>query len=256
MDGKAMLLVANRKDHYDLYRQSLTSNRSQLLASIHNGANEQATVSPDGRWIILETYPFLNPAESNQISRIPTEGGPPEPVLKVGENRGSFSCARRPSSRCVFADISPDYKQMIVSNFDAVQGRGAEITHFELGPNFNPELNFATWSISPDGTRFAASLGPSGPIRVYSFNDHSVQLIYPKAILDMTNLAWSADGGAFYFSNRTNNGMEILHMDMQGNTTSLWRNNGRTFCTPSPDGRYLAIYDWKTDANIWMMENY
>ena len=25
---------------------------------------------------------------------------------------------------------------------------------------------------------------------------------------------------------------------------------------PSPDGRHLAIYDWKLTANMWMMENF
>jgi Tol biopolymer transport system component len=72
----------------------------------------------------------------------------------------------------------------------------------------------------------------------------------------MLNLAWAADGAAFYFSNRTKNGMELLHMDLQGNTKSLWKNNGRTFCVPSPDGRNLAIADSKKNYNMWMMENF
>jgi len=25
---------------------------------------------------------------------------------------------------------------------------------------------------------------------------------------------------------------------------------------PSPDGRHLAIYDWKLSANMWMMESF
>ena len=72
----------------------------------------------------------------------------------------------------------------------------------------------------------------------------------------MLHLSWSADGRAFYFSNRTKEGMELLHMDLQGNTTSLWKNNDRTFCVPSPDGRYVGIYDMKKSANYWMMESF
>ena len=45
-------------------------------------------------------------------------------------------------------------------------------------------------------------------------------------------------------------------MDQQGSTTVLWKNHDRTFCVPSPDGGYLAIYDWKQSANMRMMENF
>ena len=72
----------------------------------------------------------------------------------------------------------------------------------------------------------------------------------------MQNLTWSADKKAFYFSNRTRDGSEILHMDMQGNTTNLSKNNNRNFCVPSPDGRYLAIYQMQRSANVWVRENF
>jgi Tol biopolymer transport system component len=255
-DSRSVVLDSNRGDHYEIYKQLLTADTAQLLASIPGGLNEQASVSPDGKWIIVQTYPLSSPAELNQVARVPMEGGSPESILKIREFGGAFFCARPPSDRCVLAETSEDHKQMVVSDFDPIKGRGAELTRFDFDPRFDPKVNFAIWNISPDGTRFAVSRGPSGPIQVHSLKDHSSQLILPKGRIDMLNLTWSADGKAFYFSNRTKDGMEILHMDLQGNTKVLWKNNARTFCVPSPDGRYLAIYDWKQTANMWMMENF
>jgi Tol biopolymer transport system component len=255
-DSKTAIFVSNRADHYELYKQSVIGGTPQLLANIPNGADEQANVSPDGKWVIVQTYPHSGPPELNQIARIPIDGGPPESISKTPEALGSFFCARLPSGRCVFADTSEDHRQMLVLDFDPIRGRGTELARFEFDPQFNPNVNPQIWNLSPDGARFAISRGPAGPIQVYSFKEHSTQLIHPKGSVDMLNLSWSADGKAFYFSNRTKDGMELLHMDMQGNMKSLWRNNDRTFCVPSPDGHYLAINDVKKSANMWMMENF
>jgi hypothetical protein len=177
-------------------------------------------------------------------------------MLKVPELHATFACARPASMRCVLTELSDDNRQMVVSDFDPIKGRGAELARFEFDPQFNPKVSFALWTISPDGIRFAVSRGPAGPIQVYSFKDKSTHLIQPKGTIDMLNLAWAADGKAFYFSNRTKDGMELLHMDLEGNTKSLWKNNDRTFCIPSPDGRFLAINDRKQNFNMWMMENF
>jgi serine/threonine protein kinase/Tol biopolymer transport system component len=254
-DSKAVILVSNRSDHYELYKQLLTSDTPQLLASVPNGANEQANLSPDGKWIIALTYPFSSPAELNQIVRVPIDGGSPQLILKSRELSASYSCARPPAERCVLSEISEDHKLMVVSDLDPLKGKGGELARFAFDPQFDPNVNSAIWDLSPGGTRFAINRGSAGPLQIYSFKDHSIRLIRPKATVDMLNLYWSADGKGFYFSNRTKDGMEVLHMDAQGNTKSLWKNSDRTFCVPSPDGRYLAIYDVKRSSNYWMMES-
>jgi len=255
-DGKTLIWISQRPDHFELYKQPLDSDTPELLATIPNASDEEAVVSPDGKWILILTYPHSSPAELNQILRVPIGGGIPELMLKVPELHASFACARPPSKRCVFTELSQDNKQMVVSDFDPIKGRGIELARFEFDPQFDPKVSFALWSISPDGTRFAVSRGPAGPIQVYSLKDKSTHLIQPKGTIDILNLAWAADGKSFYFSNRTKDGMELLHMDLQGNTKFLWKNNDRTFCIPSPDGRFLAINDRKQNFNMWMMENF
>ena len=255
-DGKTVIWISQRLDRFELYKQPLDSDTPELLATIPNASDELATVSPDGKWILVLTYPHSSPAELNEILRVPISGGTPELMLKVPELHASFFCARPPSMRCVLTELSDNNRQMVVSDFDPIKGRGAGLARFEFDPQFNPKVSFVLWNISPDGTRFAVSRGPGGPIQIYSFKDKSTHLIQPKGPIDMLNLAWAADGKAFYFSNRVKDGMELLHMDMQGKTKSLWKNNDRTFCVPSPDGRFLAINDHKQNFNMWMMENF
>jgi hypothetical protein len=70
-------------------------------------------------------------------------------------------------------------------------------------------------------------------------------------------MTWAADGKALFVARHVLDGTELLHLDERGNTTRLWKSLGpKCFGVPSPDGRHLAIYDWKRHANIWMMENF
>jgi hypothetical protein len=73
----------------------------------------------------------------------------------------------------------------------------------------------------------------------------------------------------------TQGGSALLRVDLQGNAHVLLEQQGSTapwgngpsvpgwygapsapMAVPSPDGRHLAIYDWKMSANMWMMENF
>jgi hypothetical protein len=53
-------------------------------------------------------------------------------------------------------------------------------------------------------------------------------------------------------------GSQIVHLDLASKaSTLLWKCDGHNcFALPSPDGHHLAIYTWKRNANIWMMENF
>ena len=57
---------------------------------------------------------------------------------------------------CVIAEQNQDGQPIIFTAFDAIEGRGAELTRFETkeGGGYN-------WAVSPDGTRIAV-LATSG----------------------------------------------------------------------------------------------
>lgn len=70
-------------------------------------------------------------------------------------------------------------------------------------------------------------------------------------------LQLAADGKGLLVSNLMNNGGEIVHVDLKGNATLLWKSAcDMCFGVLSPDGRHLAIYDRKRSANMWMMESF
>jgi hypothetical protein len=188
--------------------------------------------------------------------RVPITGGLPELIFTMREGTLSF-CARPPSNLCAVGEQTEDRKQMIVTSFDPAKGRGPELARFDLDPDYDTNVNNLLWNISPDGTRLAAARGPEGPIQIRSLLSGSTHVIRPKSLTRMGQLEWTGDGKGLLVNNTTNASGEILHVDLQGNTKLLRKcDTDRCFGFPSPDGRHLAIYDWKPSANMWMMENF
>jgi hypothetical protein len=113
--------------------------------------------------------------------------------------------------------------------------------------------------ISPDGTRLTAALGPFGTFAIHSLPTHHTKLIQTENLNRIRLLRWAADGKGLIVSSFAEGGGQILHLDLTGKTTLLWKCHGdqdNCFGLPSPDGRHLAIYTWNLDSNMWMMENF
>ena len=213
-------------------------------------------MSPDGKWVIAHVYPIPGPSAREPLMRVPNTGGLPELIFTVRPS-SQFSCARPPSTLCAVAEQTEDRKQMIITSFDPVKGRGPELSRFDIDPDLDLNVDNLLWNISPDGTRLVAARGPEGPIQIRSLLGGPTQVIRAKGLNRMRLLAWAADGKGLFVTNVTNSGGEILHLDLKGNAKVLWKcNSARCFGGPSPDGRHLAIYDWKLSANMWLMENF
>jgi hypothetical protein len=74
---------------------------------------------------------------------------------------------------CLVAEESQDRKAMIVTNFDPVRGRGAELARFELNnpANIGDSVEHVLlFDISPDGNRLAVSRSEQGPIEIRSLH--------------------------------------------------------------------------------------
>jgi hypothetical protein len=262
-DGKTVVIGVNRQDQYGIYKQSLNSDTPEPLApSVPGGLLNQALLSPDGKWVIVVVWPIAqkqppeDPSAMQPVVRIPITGGPPEVILQV-RLASPISCAQAPATLCAVAERSADRKQMIVTSFDPIRGRGPELARFDVDANLDQMVNNLLFAISPDGTRIAAARWPDGPIEIRSLRGQPAQFIHAKGFDHLWSITWAADGRAFFVSKHVRDGTELLHVDLQGNTKSLWKANGpKCGGTPSPDGRHLAIYDWKQSANMWMMENF
>lgn len=254
-DSKTVIVSQSRLGNYTIRKQPLNSEVQEPIVTSSPGGLEDAMLSPDGKWVIVQVQSDAPDLHANLL-RISIAGGTPELIFTI-PLWGSTQCARHPSTLCAVAEQTEDRKQMTITSFDPVNGRGAELAKLDLSPAFAISYMPPLWSISPDGSRLAVARGPKDPIEIRSLRGSPIQIVHPKGVNKLRAIVWEADGKGFFVTNITSPGSELLHMDLQGNTQSLWKcNSDRCFGGPSPDGRHLAIYDWKVNANIWMMENF
>ena len=262
-DSSTVIVGADRGDHYALYKQSLNSDSPEPIApSVTGGLLTGAIVSPDGKWIIAVIWP-VSPGQAAgptnqplQLVRVPIAGGVPELIFNLA-SPGPVSCAKPPSHLCMVAEQTADHKQMIVTSFDPIKGRGLELARIDLDREIDPMVDNIFCVVSPDGTRLALTHGPDGPIEIHSMRGQPTKIIRAEALDKLFDVTWAADGKALFVARHVADGTELLHVDEQGNTTRLWKSHGpKCFGVPSPDGRHLAIYDWKRSANMWLMDNF
>jgi eukaryotic-like serine/threonine-protein kinase len=259
-DGK-VLVVQDRGDGWSLYKQSLDSDTPEPIASLaHGGALLQGATSPDGKWYIARNWPAGESVEHFgtplPVMRIPLAGGAPETILQLSRH-ANVSCSRLPSNICVIAEQSEDRKQMIVSIFDPIKGRGSELARFDFDQEL-AVLEVPACVISPDGTRLAIARSPESPIEIHSLHGQLMRRIPSQSVGELIWLAWSANQNGLFVTRKAQSGNELLYLDVQGNVTSLRKCIGGETCLgmPSPDGRHLAIIDRNQSANMWMMENF
>jgi serine/threonine protein kinase len=254
-DSKAIIFVSNRSGHFGIYKQSQDQDIAEAVVT--EGYGRDPRVTPDGKNIV-----YLGLGENGAT---PTSA--PEPVMLVSITGGPsqrlfiahtfslLSCARSPSDLCVIGEPTDDGKQLIVTSFDPLKGRGVELFRFALVANDN------NWSLdlSPDGTRVAATRTLAGPIYILSLGGQVLQEVQVKGWSNLESLNWAADGKGLFVTAGVRNGKELLRVDLQGNAHALWEDTGgsaETEAHPSPDGRHLAFHGWTTNGNMWMMENF
>jgi serine/threonine protein kinase len=258
-DSKTVIVGLNRGDHYSLRKQSLNSDAQEPIVSSAEGLLEDATVSPDGKWVIIAAWRSIPGSLAEEpLMRVPITGGLPELILQRSRTGfGLAFCTKPPFNLCAFAERTDDRKQMVVTSFDVVKGRGPELARFDIDPDLNLSVDNLLWTISPDGNRLAVARGPEGPIEIRPLLGGPTQVIGENGLKRMRGIGWSSDGKSLLVSNLTNEGSEVAHVDLHGKTKVLWTcKSDKCFGMPSPDGRHLAIYEQKLSANIWMMENF
>jgi len=266
-DGRNAIVGLNRFDHYSVRMQPLDSEtQTPIVTSAFGGLLESSAVSPDGKWLILLVFPFAGDptADTNvRLMRVPLTGGIPELIFTMREGSSVF-CARLPATSCAVAEESLDRRTTIVTAFDPVAGRGAELARFDL--NRQQDLNsladnqfidnLLPCDISSDGTRLAAIRGKDGPIEIQSLRGQPAFLIPGTNLHNIREIRWTADGKGLIVSTGGEYERQIVRVDFRGNTDVLWKCYRACYGIPSPDGRRLGIVSRSANANMWMMENF
>lgn len=251
-DSKEVIFASNRNGHVGIFKQSLAGDTAEALVT---GANDwaDARVSPDGTWLLYMAETEENSKGPVPVMRMPVTGGTSLLVL-TARPYSEFRCARSPSSVCVISERTEDRKQMVMTAFDPLQGRGADLARIDL----DSEAKKFHWDLSPDGTRIAFTKTPQAPIEILSLRGDATRSFYVKGWDNLESLDWTADGEGFFIADGVHGGMVLLQVDLRGNAQVVQKNEGTAaaFGRPSPDGRHLAMPDFRVDGNIWTLENF
>jgi serine/threonine protein kinase/DNA-binding winged helix-turn-helix (wHTH) protein len=252
-DSKAVIFVSNRDAKFSIFRQSIDGETAELIiAGLRNWP--EPLVSPDGSWILYTENQNDNGGPSSvDLRRVPMVGGTPQLVLTT-QPSARIRCAKKPATRCVISERSSDSKQLVLTAFDPLEGRGPEL----MRPD-EPLSATYSWDLSPDGTRVAFVRSAEGPIEILSLKGEPAFKIPSKGWSTVANLAWTADGRGLFVSGLSNTVMSLMQVDLQGKSHVLWQFSESglpSWGIPSPDGRRLAISQQIKSSNIWMIENF
>lgn len=223
--------------------------------------------------IVTEGYgrnPNVVPGGQNIVYLGIGKNGPwpnrgPEPVMRVSSSGGvsrelfvaaPYSLLTCPKAgACVIGEPTEDGRQLIVTNFDAAKGRGAELFRFNLVAGDD-----SWWlDIAPEGRRVAILRTESSPLYILALDGHLLRQVQIKGVENVTSFHWTADGSGFFIGTGSHNAKRVLRLDLQGHAEMLWENLGsccEILALPSPDGRRLFIQTWTRDGNIAMLENF
>jgi eukaryotic-like serine/threonine-protein kinase len=254
-DSKGVLFSSDRNGTFGIFKQGVSEDAAQPVIT---GGQELfgPHVTPDGAWILyLDEGPKGTAGRNWRLMRIPIDGGVAQDVLEMPWG-GWHMCARAPASRCLLFEESQDRKQLTLTAFDPMEGRGKVL----LAVQVDPAAQFAS-GLSPDGSIFALAKfnEPEIHIRLFSLSGGQGREITVKGWPNITGLDWSPDGKGMYCSAISSQGSTLLYVDLQGSARVLWQHKGSYgtgWGIPSPDGRYVAINADVSSSNVWMVEGF
>jgi Tol biopolymer transport system component/DNA-binding winged helix-turn-helix (wHTH) protein len=256
-DSKQVLFGSDRDGSFHIFRQAPEQATPELLV----GGKEQSMLprlTPNGKEIVYFQYwPGFEQAQVVRMFRLSLSGGPPELVLE-GRGLTNLQCARLPSTLCLYSQV--DDKRLVFFSFDPSRGKRQEVAHVD------DDLPYAyNWSLSPDGSTLAIAKArkldlPVKPdIRLLSLTNHRERTIRLKEWPRVSTIDWAADGKSLWVSTSTNAGTNaLLNVDLQGRARPVWEQTKMEvgWAIPSPDGRYLALWQASGSSNVWMVENF
>jgi eukaryotic-like serine/threonine-protein kinase len=259
-DGKALIFRSNRDGLQGIYKQSLDGAPPKLLAADEK-FEWHARVSPDGKWLLYSPLPN-DSSSSRWLMRVPTEGGPAQPVFSLRyRDYAQPSCPRLQSRMCVLFQRTDDRKELVVTSFDPIKGPSEELTRIplDLSPGFQGwvggrELPPQAAELSPNGTRIALAQN-TNRVKILSLQGELLREIEVKDWRGINNPTWTSDGSALIVSAGRS---ALLRISLDGQVQTLLDSRGvdAIVAFPSPDGQHLAIMGDGMSRNIWLMENF
>jgi Tol biopolymer transport system component len=257
-DSKAVLFDSDRDGRWAIFKQAVDQDSAETLVSgpeNYRGPRPSA----DGAWVLYTASQTvdLGPSTLLNLMRVPTSGGPQQLVLASRGYDGNHSCARLPATLCVLGERSADRRQLAFIAFDPVRGRDHEVMKIDIDPGADL---YYDWDLSPDGSRIAILrvAEREGHIRILPLAAGAERQIAVKGWGGLESLSWAADGKGLFVSSRSQKGVTLLHVNLEGDAHPLWtqEGSGEAWGVSSPDGKKLAILGTTAESNVWMLEDF
>jgi len=255
-DSKAVLFWSDRNGTSGIFKQEIGQDTAEAVVTGPQNASLPRLASDGACILYIESPRTVGPSTPLRLMRIPVIGGMPQVVLET-RNSLSFGCAPAPASLCEILEASQDEKQLTLTAFDPLKGRGKVLRTIEK----EASTRYFGSGLAPDGSTFAISRSYEAEIhiRLLSLSGGSDREIIVKGWPNGSGLDWSPDGKAFYLGSVSPQARTLLYVDLKGNVKVLWQCKGtgsNIWGVPSPDGRYLAILGSVTNSNVWMLEGF
>ncbi len=254
-DSREVIFGSDRSGGTGIYKQALDGNTPQLVGTSLDPDAGWFRLSPDGSWIFFAAHPSNALSETlRRIYRVPVSGGAPQPLFEV---RGfhDLRCSDRAANVCVYGARSQDQREMVVTAFDAIAGKGKELLRFPTEPNGNYH-----WAISPDGLQIAylKQHWNADQIHFIPLNGGGPRTITLKGHFLLSSLDWTPDSKSMFIATESANGSTLLHVDLKGNVQPVWQQteSGSIWGIPSPDGHHIAMQGTTSNANVWVIDNF
>jgi Tol biopolymer transport system component len=254
-DGDAVYIRSNREGNWGIYKQPLSGDHAEPVVTRLDNVSWSAPESPDGKWLIYSMTDSSDTAAPVRIFRIPLGGGPAQEIA-----RGRFQkvlCPQRGGAQCVVAEIAPDHKEIVFSEFDPAAGKGRELARFN-----DEHADQFDWDLSPYGTKMVLHRSIDSSFLILALVSGAglkqIQVNVENGT-HLQELLWDFDGRGLFASAPSEHGAELIYVDLKGAVHSLWELRGSHVflaARSSPDGRYLAIQGSAGSSNMWMLEDF
>lgn len=248
-NSRTLVFASSRDGVWGIYKQVVDDDSPISLSVGIPDSPLQGAVTPDGKWVV---YLQRRVGSSPEIMRLALTGGRPE-TLKTREEVLGIGCSRgRPE--CVVIGPGTDRGELVFFSLSPINGRTAELVRFSLPTNREDW----EWQLSPDGSRVALLVPSEGRIHLIALESPERTEIPLNNLASAYHLRWAADGKSLLISNATKQGAALIQIDFRGTVQTLWEQKGdlAVLGLPSPDGRFLAVTNWTTASNVWMLENF
>ncbi len=254
-DSREVIFGSDRSGGFNIYKQALDRSTPQLVGTSSDPSAGWFRLSPDGSWIIFAAHPSNAPVGTlREFYRLSVSGGAPQALFEV-RFLNDLRCSGRAANVCIYSSRSPDQRDLTLTAFDPMDGKGKLLLHIPTEPDGDYH-----WAISPDGLQIAylKEHWNADQIHFIPLHGGETRTITLKAHFLLSSLDWAPDSRSMFIATQSANGSTLLHVDLKGNVQPIWQQtqSDRIWGVPSPDGRHMAMQGTSSNANVWMIDNF